>query len=93
MARIQRVLRLYEHMKEVVADSTRSKYALRTLDTLFAWPLLSTPQFVRLSGVPAPSAARILNDVERTGEIKVIRRGKGRRPTVWIFPTLLEIVR
>lgn len=89
--RIRLMLALYERTKEAVVESTRSQYALQVLDTLFHWPIFSTPQFARNSGIPPASAARLLNQLE--GEVVlVLRSGRGRRSTLWSFPGLLEIV-
>lgn len=90
--RIRAMLKLYDEMKMVVAQRTRSQFGLQALDTLFSWPVFSTPQFSRRSGIPAASAARLLKGLE--GDVlAVLRPGRGRRPTLWTFPALLDIVR
>lgn len=91
--RVQSMLDLYERMKEVVVDRTRSRYAVAALDTLFGSPVFSTPGFVKQSSIPGASASRILKELEEAGVVGVVRPGRGRRPTVWGFPALLEIVR
>ena len=91
--RVRGMLDLYERMKHVVVDRTRSRYAVPALDALFGSPVFSTPRFVAQSRIPGPSASRILSDLEEGEVVRVIRRGRGRRPTVWEFPALLEIVR
>jgi len=90
--RIRAMLQLYDQMKVVVAQRTRSQFGLQALDTLFTWPVFSTPQFSRHSGIPAASAARLLKELEGDA-LAVTRPGRGRRPTLWTFPALLEIVR
>lgn len=90
--RIRSMLALYEVAKQAVVDRTRSQFALQTLDTLFHWPVFSTPQFARYSGIPYASASRLLKSLE--GEfLGVVRPGRGRRPTIWSFPELLDLVR
>lgn len=93
IGRVRAMWDLYQRMKGVVVEHTRSQYALAVVDTLFAFPVFSTPQFVRESGIPVPSSARLLKLLERAGVVRVLRPGRGRRATLWAFPELLEIVR
>jgi len=92
-ARVKDILHLHERMKQVVVDETRSKYALPALDSLFTHPLFSTPQFVKTSGIPVASASRLLKQLEDAQVLAVRRTGKGRRPTLWSFPQLLDLLR
>lgn len=90
--RVREMLDLYERTKGKVVEETRSRYALSALDALFGQPIFSTPQFVEESGIPPASAARLLDRLKSAGVLRVVRRGRGRRPTVWEFPELLEVV-
>jgi len=92
IGRVRTMWALYQRMKGLAVERTRSQYALAILDTLFAFPIFSTPQFVKESGIPAASAARLLNLLEEARVLRVVRPGRGRRPTLWAFPELLEIV-
>jgi Fic family protein len=90
--RIRSMLDLYESVKHAVIESTRSQYVVQMLDTLFRWPVFSAPQFARHTGIPAPSAARLLKDLRGAGVVDVVRPGRGRRPAIWSFPALLDLV-
>lgn len=90
--RVRAMWALYQRMKGVTIECTRSQFALPILDTLFAFPVFSTPQFVRESGIPTASAARLLKLLEQADMLRVLRPGRGRRPTLWAFPELLGIV-
>ncbi len=89
--RVRTMLELYERLKGVV-EGTRSAYALRALDALFASPVFTTPRFAAASGIPPASAGRLLKQLEELGVLQVTRRGRGRRPTVWTFPELMALV-
>jgi len=91
--RIEAILSLYERMKTVVIEETRSQHTLAVLDTLFARPVFSTRLFARDSAIPPPTAARLLKRLASAGVIAVTRPGRGRRPAIWDFPELLRIVR
>jgi hypothetical protein len=79
-------------MKQQVAERTRSQFAIRARDVMFDHPIFSTPQFVERSGVPKGSAVRILNALTDGDILRVIRPGLRRRPAIYAFPELIEIV-
>jgi Fic family protein len=91
-AKARRILALYDRMKARVAVLTRSQFAIRTLDVLFDHPIFSSPQFVVRSGVSKASAARILGVLADHGVLRVVRPGLRRRPAIYAFPELLDIV-
>ncbi|MEZ5331686.1 MAG: Fic family protein [Thermoanaerobaculia bacterium] len=93
MRRIRKMTELYDEMKGELASGTRSQYVIKMLDTIFSLPIFSTPQFVETSRIPNASANRLLKLAESEGLLEVRRPGRGRRPTIWAFPALLEVVR
>ena len=88
----RRILGLYDRMKARVPELTRSQFAIRALDILFDHPIFSTPQFVARSGVPKGSAVRILSALVNGAILRVIRPGLKRRPAIYAFSDLIEIV-
>jgi Fic family protein len=88
----RRILGLYDQMKARVAELTRSQFAIRALDILFDHPIFSTPQFVVRSGLPKGSAVRILSALMNGAILRVIRPGLKRRPAIYAFSDLIEIV-
>lgn len=88
----QHVMALYEECKATVVDLTNSRYAIQALDTLFKAPIFSTPRFQLESGIPPASANRILKCLNDGDLIDIGRQGRGRRPTVYIFRRLIDIV-
>jgi Fic family protein len=90
--RVRHMIALYEQTKGMVVAEIRSRYALAALDALFRQPIFSTPRFVEESGIPQASAARLLDRLRESRVLRVVRRGRGRRPTVWQFRELMEIV-
>ena len=91
-AKARAILALHDRMKQQVAEHTRSQFAIRALDVMFDHPIFSTPQFVARSGVPKGSAVRILNALTNGDILRVIRPGLRRRPAIYAFPELIEIV-
>lgn len=93
LAKVQKILSLYDEMKRYFADATRSQYAVLALDWIFERPIFKSSDFVENSGIPTPTARRILmvlkdpeNDV-----LKVLEEGAGRRSATLAFAQLLNI--
>ena len=86
------ILDLYNESKEIVANTTRSRYAIQTLDYLFKNPIFTGSSFVLHSHVPKPSAARILKNLQKDGIVQLLREGRGRRPALYMFRRLMNIV-
>jgi len=86
------ILALYEKKKERIHTITHSQYVIRILDTLFARPVFSTTDFIRSSGIPKASAIRFIKLLEKEGVISVLRKGSGRKASIYIFNKLLQII-
>lgn len=85
------ILALYDRMKTKVADLSHSQHAIRTLDFLFQRPVFPAPAFIQHSGIPKPTASRILKVIREAGIVVTIREGKGRRSGIYAFAELLSI--
>ncbi|WP_461834517.1 Fic family protein [Desulfothermus sp.] len=85
------IIELYEEMKEKVPAITRSKYAIKAIDTLFDRPLFKSTDFIRHSGIPKDSAFRILSELKKAGIIRALRESKGRKAAIWVFYHVIEI--
>jgi Fic family protein len=86
------ILDLYRQKKDWIADLTRSHHAGRALDWFFSRPILSAAAFIAESGIPKPTASRILALVRDQGMLQEVRARRGRRPAVFAFPELVDIV-
>ena len=85
------ILDLYETKKNWIADQTHSQHAIRALDFLFDRPIFRSADFVAHSGIPQPSAKRILKVLRDEGLLRVVREASGRRSAILVFPELLNI--
>jgi len=90
-AKAQQILALYQHDKDWIAEITRSQYAVRALDWMFARPIFKASDFVEASGIPRPTATRILRVVRDGGLLTDLRPAAGRRSAVLAFGRLLNI--
>ena len=90
-AKAQAIIDLYDRMKERVRELTRSQYALRALDWIFAYPIFSSPHFVHGAGIPDSTARRFLGLMQEGEILELSSPGRGRRGSILIFPELLNI--
>jgi len=88
----RQIVTLYEVMKEKMVVATHSQFAVNCLDFIFNRPVFNSGKFYEESGVPRASASRLLNAMEANGIITCIEKGAGRRPSLYTFEPLLDIV-
>jgi len=88
----KKIQSLYEVKKIRIRDLTSSKYSINALDCIFNMPIFNTIQFKKISKIPQASSGRILNDLVEGGVLKILKKGSGQRPTIYIFTKLFEIV-
>lgn len=91
LTKTQAILGLYEEMKDRLPKMTRSQYAIRAIDWIFARPVFQSSDFVASAGIPAPTARRFLRVLQEGEVLHVVASGSGRRAAVLAFPALLNI--
>jgi hypothetical protein len=63
------------------------------LDTFFKKPIINLTMLLSDSGVSnRKTATQILNKLANKEYIKVLRKGAGSSPTIFAFPSLIDIV-
>ena len=82
---------LYDELKEWVVDETRSQYAVRSLDWIFAKPIFRSSDFVQNSEIPSPTASLILRVLRDRDMLDVLSESRGRRPALLMFSRLLRV--
>ena len=87
----RRILALYGERKDWIQTVIRSRHAVRALDFLFEHPVFHTTRLPPGSGVPKPTAMRILRVLRDHGMLRELRPAHGRRPALLWFPELIEI--
>lgn len=85
------ILDLYETMKGQVADVTRSRYAIHTLDWIFEHQIFNSIRFTADAGIPVRTARRLLTRLIEHDILRVLRPPNGRRGTILAFPDLLNV--
>lgn len=91
--KVETILDLYQTKKERIQSITHSQYVVKIIDSLFGRPIFSSTDFIKESGIPKPSAMRILNLLEKEKIVSVLKRGIGRKPNIFIFNKLINIIK
>jgi Fic family protein len=86
------IINLYEEVKIKLAQEIHSQFSIHCLDFIFTNPIFNSGKFYKETTVPKASAARLLKQMEETNIIDCLERGAGRRPSVYAFRSLINIV-
>ena len=89
----EEIVRLYNEMKEIFEDALSSKYHQKALDFVFKNPVFRNNKFTKDSGIPAASAARFTRLLLEKNLIITKEEASGRKPALYSFEPLMELVR
>ncbi|MCB1355388.1 MAG: Fic family protein [Maritimibacter sp.] len=87
------IQRLYDVMRERFREILHSQWSNHALDFVFANPYFRNNLFTRDSGIPAPTANRFTRLLVDNDLLRTIIPAAGRRPAMYAFEPLLEVVR
>ena len=90
---VQDIRDCYEAMKPRLADVLASRHSVAALDYLFTRPVFSNSHFTRTAGIPPQTAARFTRVLLHEGLLQVVREPAGRRPALYRFEPLMQLVR
>lgn len=89
----ENISKLYEDMKNEFSILLASKWSVNALDFMFTNPVFRNNKFTQHSGISGASAARFTRLLLDKGFITVIQEASGRRPALYRFEPLMELVR
>ena len=84
---------LYESMKETFRVHLSSQWSIKALDFIFANPVFRNNIFTEHSGIPKPTAHRFTRLLLEAELLTTLVPPSGRRPGLYAFEPLLQIVR
>lgn len=88
--RVRTIHELYERMKRLITELTRTQQAIAVLDALFDRPLFKSADFVQRSGIPKHTAIPVLRKLREAGILCSVREKSGRRSAILAFTDLLH---
>ena len=89
----EEIRKLYEGMKDTFRELLSSQWSINALDFVFANPVFRNSFFTNGSGIPKQTAHRFTRILAEAELLTVVRPPSGRRPGLYAFEPLLEIVR
>ena len=92
VAKTQKILALYDEMKQVLPSMIKSQYAIQVVDVLFTRPIFKISDFIAKSKINAANARRIVAELKRNDILMEIRPAQGRQASILGFQKLLEII-
>ncbi len=91
-SKAQAIIDLKEKTLLRVQQVTHSQYTPQITNFIFSNLWFTGVWFRSEANVPRPSVTRLLNRLTKDGIITKIISGKGRKPSLYMFPTLKQIV-
>ena len=85
------ILDLYNRVKDQVLNLAHSEHSIRAVDSIFKVPTFTADAFARHSGIPLPSANRLLLLLRKAKLLATVQEGKGRRAGIYAFRELLNV--
>lgn len=89
---VQAIRELREQMKILVEEKTRSRYGFRILEAIFLRPVFNMKYFKKQTQIPSSTAYNLLRTLCDSGILRQVSAGSGRRPSLFIFPKLMEVL-
>jgi Fic family protein len=89
----EKIRDLYEKLKNEFPQILSTQWSTAALDFLFSRPIFRNNIFTQKSGIPAAAAHRIAKLLVEKGMLQTIQSASGRRPAMYRFEPLLELVR
>lgn len=84
---------LYEEMKQIFSAVLSSKWSVTALDFVFTNPVFRNNKFTSHGGISPATAARFTRALLDEEIIKTVEDASGRRPALYSFEPLMNLVR
>ncbi len=91
LEKINKILNLYNDLKDRLPQLTHSQFATPLLDAIFKRPIFTLNSLVQNASISSHSARRLVKILEKNNIVKTYNKPKGRRPAIMIFPELFNI--
>jgi len=89
----QKLLNLYNEMKDRFIQATKSQYAIPALDAFFRQPIINTANFMQMTGIPNRiTANNVLKSLIEAGLISLHKPSEGRRSAEYTFNSIINII-
>lgn len=93
LSQAEAIRSLYEEMKEIFRELLSSRWSTAALDFMFSRPVFRNNVFTGKSNIPPQTAHRFTRILSENGLITTLEASAGRRPAMYSFEPLLNLVR
>lgn len=93
LTQAEAIRQFYESMKETFRNLLSSQWSTTALDFVFSRPVFRNNVFTGKSGIPSQTAHRFTRVLAENGLIQTLEPASGRRPALYSFEPLLDLVR
>ncbi len=91
--KIRQILDLYNKMKVVIPDATKSQYASNIIDAIFARPVFTSTTFSEDACIQnRKTVSTTLQKLSDNNIITLKREASGRRSNMYVFQELLDLI-
>ncbi len=88
-----KIIKLYGKLKDKFIETTHSQFAVPLLDAFFMKPVADSTSVLKIAKIPNRITGNaLLKKLIKTRLIRILIKGKGRRPAVYVLPELLNII-
>lgn len=92
LIKVGEIMNLYENTKKQI-QAIKSQYSQYILDVLFKNPIITSSKLAReLNLERIGTAHRLLQRLEQTNVLKIMRQARGNRGSVYVFDNLMRIL-
>ena len=92
-AKAKKIINLYENLKSKFIGVTHSQFAVPLLDAFFTRPIIDSTSVLKLAEIPNRITGNsLLKKLVSEGLVKVLTERRGRNPSVYVLPELINIV-
>ena len=91
--KLEKIISLYERMKEKIRETTHSQYSINILDAFFQRPIFNTSQLHKESNIPMSSIKNLMSQLREHNIIQEVKKGKGRQSSVFVFGDLIKMIK
>jgi Fic family protein len=93
LKKAEEIRELYEAMKTNFRELLSSQWSTTALDFMFTRPVFRNNIFTNKSEIPAATAHRFVRTLSDAGLLRTVVPASGRRPALYAFEPLLDLVR
>ncbi len=93
ISKVNQILELYNRMKNIILQTTKSQYCSNIIDTMFSKPIFTTGIFSSMTNITNRKTANlILQKLAEKNVIVLIREAIGSKGNLYSFQELIDII-